>query len=120
MGQLLPETLYPIVQKARFIVVPSVCYENNPLSAIEALCMGTPVLGARIGGIPELIEEGQNGELFTPGDRTELKHKIDAWYSNATAFDSEKIAFAAYNKYSPESFYNKLMKIYNHSQTSSC
>lgn len=44
---------------ARFSVIPSEWYENNPLSVIEAQCLGTPVLGARIGGIPELIEEGK-------------------------------------------------------------
>ncbi|KAB6262918.1 glycosyltransferase family 4 protein, partial [Bacteroides xylanisolvens] len=53
-----------IVGKARFSVVPSEWYENNPLSVIEAQCLGTPVLGANIGGIPELIKEGINGMCF--------------------------------------------------------
>ena len=53
-----------IVGKARFSVVPSEWYENNPLSMIEAQCLGTPVLGANIGGIPELIKEGVNGMCF--------------------------------------------------------
>ena len=45
-----------IIGKARFTVIPSEWYENNPLSVIEAKCLGTPVLGSNIGGIPELIE----------------------------------------------------------------
>ena len=50
-----------LVGRARFSVIPSEWDENNPLSVIEAQCLGTPVLGARIGGIPELIEEGVTG-----------------------------------------------------------
>jgi len=46
-----------IIGKARFMVTPSEWYENYPLSIIESLCLGTPVLGAKIGGIPEMIEE---------------------------------------------------------------
>ena len=114
-GQMTPEELYPIVQKSRFLVIPSVWYENNPFSAIEALCMGTPVLGARIGGIPELIEEDKNGYLFTPGDVSGLRDKINLCFSGNGLSDYTKIAADAYNKFSPDTFYNKLLKIYNHS-----
>lgn len=115
LGQTTSEVLYPIVQKARALVIPSIWYENNPFSAIEALCMGTPVIGARIGGIPELIEEEKNGHLFTPGDIAGLRDKINFCFSDTNKVDYEKIASAAYNKFSPETFYNKLIKIYNHS-----
>lgn len=65
-----------IVGKARFCVVPSEWYENNPLSVIESQCLGTPVLGSRIGGIPELIDEGKTGMLFESGNAKELKARI--------------------------------------------
>lgn len=115
LGQMKPEELYPIVRKARFLVIPSVWYENNPFSVIEALCMGTPVLGSRIGGIPELIEEGYNGFLFTPGNIPELQSGINECFNvfkNSYIF--AKIAEDAQNKFGAESFYNKLMKIYDH------
>lgn len=116
LGHLPPDSLYPIVQKARFLALPSIWYENNPISAIEALCMGTPVLGARIGGIPELIAEGRNGYLFTPGDVTGLQEKISLMFSMGNSlFAYEKISTEAYNKFSPESFYDKLINIYLHS-----
>ena len=115
LGQMKPEELYPIVQKARFLVIPSVWYENNPFSVIEALCMGTPVLGACIGGIPELISEGNNGFLFSPGNIPELKNKISECYGLFTnSYNFIKIADDAQNKFGAESFYNKLMKIYDH------
>ena len=115
LGQMKQEELYPIVQKARFLVVPSVCYENNPFSVIEALCMGTPVLGSRIGGIPELITEGDNGFLFSPGNIMEQQEKISKCFDFFTnSYNFTKIADDAQNKFGSDSFYNKLMKIYEH------
>lgn len=114
LGQTAPDVLYPIVQKARLLVIPSVWYENNPFSVIEALCMGTPVIGSAIGGIPELIDEGQNGFLFRPGDLSDLKHKINESYRYFTdSFDFRRLSDHAQNKFGSEAFYNKLMKIYD-------
>ena len=115
LGQMSPEELFPIVQKARFLVIPSVWYENSPHSLIESLRMGTPVLGSRIGGIPEMIVEGEDGFLFTPGDATELRDKINECFDLFTnSYNFVKIAEDAQNKFGGESFYNKLMKIYDH------
>ena len=62
-----------LVGSARFSVIPSEWYENNPLSVIEAQCLGTPVLGARIGGISELIREGVTGMCFESRNAQDLK-----------------------------------------------
>ena len=114
LGYLPPDNVYEIVGEARFIVLPSVCYENNPYSVIEALCMGTPVLGARIGGIPELIEEGVNGFLFTPKNISELKEKIAICFNYFhDKYNFEKIATQAQNKFSSATFYDKLIEIYH-------
>lgn len=113
LGQVPPDKLYPIVQKARFLVIPSVWYENNPFSIIEALCMGTPVIGSAIGGIPELIEEGQNGFLFTPGNIAELKAGIEKCFQYFTdTYDFGSISEHAQNKFGSGAFYNKLIHIY--------
>jgi len=113
-GYLDPENVFEIMKEARCVVIPSVGYENNPLSAIEALCMGTPVLGARIGGIPELIEEGVNGFLFTPKNISELTEKIALCFHHFHArYNFEKIAGQAQNKFGSESFYRKLLNIYD-------
>lgn len=61
--------LTDLIRRARFSVYLSVCYENCPLSVLESLSLGTPVLANRIGGVPELIREGETGVLldrFTP------------------------------------------------------
>ncbi|MDR1676002.1 MAG: glycosyltransferase [Tannerella sp.] len=115
-GQLPVEELLPVVQRARFLVMPSVWYENNPFSVIEALCLGTPVLGANIGGIPELIDTKKNGRLFTPGSAGELATAIAACFRHFSGTcDFRKIAAEAQNKFSPETFYTKLIHIYGNS-----
>lgn len=68
--------LHQLIKEARFSIYPSEYYENCPFSVIESQLLRTPVLGARIGGIPELIQEGVNGALFTSGDLGDLKEKI--------------------------------------------
>ncbi|MDR1814024.1 MAG: glycosyltransferase [Tannerella sp.] len=110
LGQMPHEQLFPIVGKARFAVVPSVWYENNPYSAIEALCMGTPVLGASIGGIPELVEEGVNGMTFEAGKKEELAAKIHEMFRKP--FNYSEIALKAQTRFSADTFYTKLMNIY--------
>lgn len=100
-----------IVGKARFCVVPSEWYENNPLSVIESQCLGTPVLGSRIGGIPELIDEGKTGMLFESGNAKELKARIGQMF--ATPFEYRQIALDAQKRYSAERYYTELLKIYN-------
>ena len=101
------------MQKARFLVVPSVCYENSPFSIIEAHCNGTPVIGARIGGIPELIDEGKNGLLFKSGDEHDLLNVIKMGFNIFNeSFDYKNIASNAQNKYSKDSFYEKIIDTY--------
>lgn len=101
--------LHRIISQARFMVVPSEWYENNPLSIIEAHSLGTPVLGANIGGIPELIN-AQNGMLFEAGNTGDLQEKIQQMFDRE--FNYSDICSSAREKYSAERYYNKLMEIY--------
>ncbi len=99
-----------IAGRARFTVIPSEWYENNPLSVIEAECIGTPVLGARIGGIPELIDEGVNGMTFESDNASDLAEKIEAMYN--AKFDYTAIAGTAMKRYNAEAYYTEIMKCY--------
>lgn len=77
------EALEKLIREARFTVCPSEWYENCPFSVMESQMYGTPVLGADIGGIPELIQNGRTGELFHSGDTGDLKEKImHLWQEN--------------------------------------
>jgi len=65
-----------LIQKSSFIVVPSEWYENNPMTIVEAFSMGKPVIGADIGGIPELVSK-DTGFLFKSGDLSSLSEVLD-------------------------------------------
>ena len=83
VGFLKGKDLEEMIQGARFSVCPSECNENCPFSVIESMMNGTPVLGCDQGGVPELIENGYTGWLFTAGDVETLKKKIKSiWNSN--------------------------------------
>lgn len=94
-----------LVGKARFSVIPSEWYENNPLSVIEAQCLGTPVLGANIGGIPELTDY-----TFSSGNIADLKAKIEKMWNSE--LDYQQIASDAQHRYDAETYYDKLINIY--------
>lgn len=76
MGFQTGEALETLIREARFSVCPSECYENCPFSVMESQIYGTPVLGANIGGIPELIRIGETGELFESGNAEALRDSI--------------------------------------------
>lgn len=82
LGFLSGGVLNGVIRNASFSVIPSEWYENCPYSVIESLMLRTPVLGARIGGIPELIADGKTGELFRSGDAAELKNIIRALWEH--------------------------------------
>lgn len=65
-----------LICNALFTVCPSECYENCPFSVMESQERHIPVLGADIGGIPELIVEGESGWLFESGNVDDLKVRI--------------------------------------------
>ena len=109
-GQMEWNDFRPIIEGAKFMVLPSEWSENNPLTVIESQSLGTPVLGARIGGIPELIEDGVSGMTFESGNVEDLKGKIELMWNSS--FDYKAIAENAIKRYSSEAYYEKLMKYY--------
>jgi glycosyltransferase involved in cell wall biosynthesis len=67
-GHLTKDAVAAQIREARAVVIPSEVQENAPLALLEAYATGRPVIGARIGGIPELVRENETGELFSSGD----------------------------------------------------
>lgn len=78
LGHLDGERLSRAIHGARATVLPSECYENSPMSVLESFAHGKPVVGARIGGIPELIEAGVTGWTFASGAAEELAEVLRA------------------------------------------
>jgi len=67
-GYVSGEDKLALLGSGDFLLVPSLWYENAPLAVIEAAAYGLGLVGSRIGGIPELVQEGRTGLLFPPGD----------------------------------------------------
>lgn len=110
LGKLDRAGVMELLRGARFSVVPSEWWENNPLSAIESLSCGTPVVGAATGGIPELIDDG-NGRVFMSGDVDDLAWTMkEEWRSLR---DNEAIARDARARFSASRHYDSLMSIYS-------
>lgn len=106
------EALEELIRKAKFTIYPSEWYENCPFSVMESQMYGTPVLGANIGGIPELIEDNVNGKLFESGNCKQLKETIQMLWVHEevqqkyrTNCKKVKYAFAG-------SYCDKLLQIY--------
>ena len=98
-----------IVGRAKFTVIPSEWYENNPLSVIESKCLGTPVLGAEIGGIPELIDI-TCGKTFKSGNPNDLKQSIEYMFN--TEFDGSNLSEKFCIEYDAGSYLHKLLMVY--------
>lgn len=71
-----------ILSDIDILIVPSVWLENSPLVIREAFLSKTPVIVSRIGGIPELVDDGVNGLLFNPGDARDLQEKMEYVINN--------------------------------------
>jgi glycosyltransferase involved in cell wall biosynthesis len=82
LGWLPQDELAELHRGALFVVVPSIWYENSPLSVLEAHAYGTAVIGADIGGIPELIARGRTGLLFEAGNAAELQCRLEELLTN--------------------------------------
>lgn len=116
LGHQSGDALTRLIKSAFFIVVPSEWYENNPMTVIEAYALGKPVIGAAIGGIPEIVINNENGFLFRSRDSDDLADVLlkakqmdnityEKMCANARRF--AEIHFSA------EAHYVKLMDVYN-------
>ncbi|WP_304301051.1 glycosyltransferase [Phocaeicola plebeius] len=117
LGYKSGEELTNLKKQAYFVIVPSEWYENNPMAIIESYAEGVPAIGSRIGGIPEIIEEGKTGYTFTPHNYKELaaliKNASNLTKDEYLTMSNNTIEFALKDM-SKESYYNKLMPFYKH------
>ena len=106
------KALIDLISGARFSVYPSEWFENCPFSVMESQMYGTPVLGSRIGGIPELINENETGELFEAGSTAELAAKIKKLWDDDQLIAGYTENCGQVNFDSTAEYCDKLLKIY--------
>ncbi len=115
LGYCKGALLWEHISSARFTVVPSEWYENNPMSIIESLMLGVPVIGSRVGGIPEILVQN-HGFLFEMSSVDSLREAIEKSTSTTQeSYDkmSQNAMRFAKDNFSPESHYNSLLNIYS-------
>ena len=74
-----------IIRGARAVLIPSEWYEPAPRTIVEAYAAGVPVLASRVGGLPELVEDGRTGYLIEPGS-------AQAWAAAATRLSDDDVS----------------------------
>ncbi|MFV0575463.1 MAG: glycosyltransferase family 4 protein [Vibrio sp.] len=82
LGFQTGEALIEMIKNAKAVIVPSEWNENCSMSVLEAMSYGKPVVGAKIGGIPEQISDGESGLLFEPGNVDDLAEKLKVLADN--------------------------------------
>ena len=104
--------LQRLVARARAVIVPSEWYENCPMSVLEAKAAGRPVIGAKIGGIPELVRDGRDGFLFAPGNPRALSAALARLDAAEHGRLSRQAAADHAARFSPASHLEALLSIY--------
>lgn len=114
LGFMSGTELEDVIKSSRFIMIPSIWYDNLPNTALESFQYSKPVIASNIGSLPELVIDGENGYLFKPGDPEDLANKI------RMLDDDEKIIKMGVksrrrleDKFAPQTHYNALMKVFN-------
>jgi glycosyltransferase involved in cell wall biosynthesis len=106
------ESLKRWIEQATFTVHPSEWYENCPFTILESQALGTPAIGSRMGGIPELIEDGQTGLTFPAGDADALTQAIASLWEDQNKLEQMRNACLRNKPISMGTYTERLMNIY--------
>lgn len=108
------DQLKDLFRNAAFLVIPSECYENAPMSILEAYAYGKPVIGSDLGGTPELVSNNQTGMLVPAGDVRALAEAMATlWHNHKLLEDMGRAARARVEAdFSSERHADRLSEIY--------
>lgn len=114
LGRRDHDEVMRLIQEARFVIVPSECYENLPLVILEAFACGVPVIASDRGSMAETVLDRQTGLRFAPGDPHDLVSKARwAWTHSDEMAAMGRAARREYElKYTAETSYRQLMAVY--------
>ncbi len=110
------KALHALVQGSRGVVLPSQWYENAPISILEAYAFGKTVIGADIGGIPEMIIDGQTGKLFESGNVDQLAEALSALFESEDRVLQDQGEFArryVEKNYNKELYLERMLNVYS-------
>jgi glycosyltransferase involved in cell wall biosynthesis len=114
IGSQPREKILALMSEARVLIVPSECYENGPLAALEAFACGLPVIASNLGSMAETVTHEKTGLLFEPGDAADLARKVRWAFEHPEAMAAMRVAARREfeEKYTAERNYKMLIGIY--------
>lgn len=114
LGHLEADAVARLQREAAAVVVPSEWYENQPLAILEAFAAGVPAIASRVGGLPEIVRDGETGLLFPPGDATALAACLEraAREPEAIAAMGRRARALAVERHDPGAHYDALRGAY--------
>jgi glycosyltransferase involved in cell wall biosynthesis len=113
LGYIDDENLLSTVYNAAdMFVIPSLA-DNLPNTVLESLMCGTPVIAFPVGGIPDMVQHGENGLLCKDFTAASLAQSIMEFKDHEQNFNAEKISKEACAKYDAQVQINSYLKIYN-------
>ncbi len=114
VGRLPLDRLVEFYRSSRVVAVPSITYETFNVVAAEAMALGLPVVASRIGGLPYVVEDGQTGLLFEPGNAADMAAQLRRLWDNPELRRGMGAAGRrkAMLQYTPEAYYRNLMTAY--------
>lgn len=114
LGQQKWEQTIQTIQQAKFLILPSTCYEVSPRVIIEAFACGVPVVVSNIGGMAEAVTHGQTGFHFKVNNSGDLAEKVKYMFEhhedNRVMGHNARVEYE--QKYTVERNYSALMAIY--------
>lgn len=114
LGHVEQDKYENLMLGARMVIIPSVCYENFPRIAAEAMAFGIPVVASRLGSLKEIIEDQKEGFLFEPGNPRALAEAVKSCLEFKEYALMKQRALTKYNQsFSSEVNYSALMAVYH-------
>ena len=114
LGHLSRQAVFAAMKRAQFLVVPSECYENLPMTVVEAYACATPTIVAGLGALKEMVTDELTGVHFVPGDAEDLVRKVEWAWTHPREMEEfghgGRAEFVA--KYTADRNYEILMDIY--------
>ncbi|MBF0144867.1 MAG: glycosyltransferase family 4 protein [Magnetococcales bacterium] len=115
LGHMTPASLVGFIRQARMVVLPSVWFEGFPMTVLEAMAQAKPVVASDVGGLGEIIDDGDNGWLFPMGDGEALAERITSlWQEPEHAARLGRKGWEKVRRvYSRERYFQGLMAAYH-------
>jgi glycosyltransferase involved in cell wall biosynthesis len=114
LGPVPASEMAAIYARASMLIFPSTWYEGFPMTIVEAMACGLPIVASRLGSMPEIVQDGRTGLLFNAGDAADLRAKVE-WLSDHpdAATEMGRQARATYEAlYTPAHNLRQLLEIY--------